>query len=96
MITGDKFSTPGVRARIPAYLQNILWYTIETMDVPNKNDLQVFELERRIRSGQTEAKDRQLPSTTRLQQIIRHLHQEYLYLQSSNCTHCTILLAEEH
>ncbi|MCM3700332.1 DUF960 family protein [Paenibacillus macerans] len=99
MFTGDKYSTPGVRARIPAYLQNMLWYMIETMDVPNKDDLQVFELEGVYEAGK------------RKQKIV-HFQAKPIYSKSyaictksiftckifviDNRTHCTMLLADEY
>ncbi len=99
MFTGDKYITAGVRARIPAYLQNILWYMIETMNVPNKDVLQVFQLEGVYESGK------------RKQKIV-HSQEQPVYSHSyaictksiftckifviDDRTHCTMLLADEY
>ncbi|TBL80870.1 hypothetical protein EYB31_06540 [Paenibacillus thalictri] len=99
MFTGDKYCTPGIRSRIPVYLQNILWYMIETMVVPHKDDLQVFQLEGVYEAGKWKQK-------------IVHSQAQSDYSQSyaictksiftckifviDDRTHCTMLLAEEY
>ncbi|WP_167859668.1 DUF960 family protein [Paenibacillus cymbidii] len=56
MFTGDRYITQGIRAQVPAYLQNMLWYMIETMDVPDKDYLQVFQLEGVYEAGKRKQK----------------------------------------
>lgn len=43
MFDGKRYMTNGVLTKIPLYLQNILWYIVETMPEP-KDHLQVFRL----------------------------------------------------
>lgn len=43
MFNKNRYVTKGVSARIPAYLQNLLWYIVEILPEP-KDHLQVFEL----------------------------------------------------
>ena len=99
MFTGDKYITTSVRAQIPTYLQNILWHMIETMDVPNKDYLQVFELGIVYEAGK------------RKQKIV-HSQTQLVYSKSysictksiftckvfviDNRTHCTMLLEDEY
>jgi hypothetical protein len=40
--------TKGISIEIPLYLQNIIWYMIETMKIEEKDYLQVFTLERSV------------------------------------------------
>jgi hypothetical protein len=51
MFTGDKYITKGISATIPEFLQIILWYTIETMAIKEKDYLQIFELSEVIQNG---------------------------------------------
>jgi hypothetical protein len=44
MFLGARYATRGIQDQIPQYLQNILWYLIETMQVAEYDHLQVFEL----------------------------------------------------
>ena len=39
-----RFITSGVAARIPVWLQNLLWHLRDTMQVEQRDYLQVFEL----------------------------------------------------
>ena len=48
MFDNQRFITKGIESDIPNYLQNIMWYMIETMQVEQKDYLQVFKLERVI------------------------------------------------
>lgn len=43
MFTGTKYITQGINVEIAAFLQIILWYMIETMEVSEKDYLQVFQ-----------------------------------------------------
>jgi hypothetical protein len=46
MFENPRYITKGVSIEIPFFLQNILWYMIETMQVEKKDYLQVFTMER--------------------------------------------------
>lgn len=45
MFENDRYVTRGVQASVSLPLQTLLWYLIDSMDVPEKDWLQVFELE---------------------------------------------------
>ena len=99
MFENQRYITKGVSIEIPLYLQNILWYMIETMQVEKKDYLQVFTLQREIVNSET-------------QQKIIHMQEEpdYRYGYSFKCdspvnakifviddeTHSTMLLTSEY
>jgi hypothetical protein len=51
MFNNQRFVTSGVNDTIPGYIQNILWYLIEIMDVPSKDYLQVLKLRAATQNG---------------------------------------------
>lgn len=99
MFTGPKYITQGVKIKVPAFLQNILWYMIETMEVTKNDYLQVFQLECTYDGGKP--KQRIVHS-----QEQPHYRKEYAICSKSIVTckifiiddliHCTMLLAEEY
>jgi hypothetical protein len=44
MSAKNKYITHGIIVEIPAFIQKVLWYTIETMEVEEKDYLQVFHI----------------------------------------------------
>ena len=46
MFNNQKFLTCGVMAEIPAWLANLMWHIVLTMEVEKKDYLQVFTLTR--------------------------------------------------
>ena len=44
MFNNQKFLTCGVMAEIPAWLANLMWHMVLTIEVPRKDYLQVFIL----------------------------------------------------
>ena len=44
MFENQKFLTRGVEREIPAWLVNLMWHIVLTMEVPRKDYLQVFIL----------------------------------------------------
>ncbi|MDT8716238.1 hypothetical protein IAI10_06180 [Clostridium sp. 19966] len=51
MFKGIKYVTKGITEAVPEFLQNFLWYTIEIMEVKEKDYLQVFELSEITQDG---------------------------------------------
>jgi len=99
VFTSTKYITNGIRASIPPFMQNILWYMIETMEVEVKDYLQVFQLG----SVQVDGKIKQMIIHNQEQP---NYHKEYalcvkrvisgkVYVIDDK-THCTMLLAEEY
>lgn len=98
MFMGQKFTTSRVQVEIPVFLQNILWYLIETMPKDNKDCKQVFKLEPAVVDGMLKLRilhTQELP----------HFRQEYTICTKSivtsqiyvidEDTHCIMLLASE-
>jgi hypothetical protein len=99
MFENQRYITNGVSIGISLFLQNILWYMIETMRTQKQDYLQVFTLEKSIVNSETRQK-------------IIHTQEEpdYCYEYSFKCeepiatkifviddeTHTTMLLAEEY
>lgn len=44
MFKGEKYIPRNIHQKLPSFLQIILWYMVETMQVEKKDNLQVFEL----------------------------------------------------
>ena len=57
MFNNQKFLTRGVMAEIPSWLTNLMWHMVLTMEVEEKDYLQVFKL--------TKTPTGQLSSTSR-------------------------------
>ena len=51
MFENNKYIPKGICVTIPEFLQQILWYSIETMSIKEKDYLQVFELSEVIQDG---------------------------------------------
>ena len=95
MFNNQKFLTRGVMAEIPSWLTNLMWHMVLTMEVEEKDYLQVFRLTK----------------TPTGQHIVREQEQPlYRYELDVPCddainakvfviddlTHSTMLLAEEY
>ena len=44
MFNNQKFLTRGIESEIPAWLTNLMWYMVLTMEADEKDYLQVFKL----------------------------------------------------
>lgn len=56
MFNSNRYVTKGISASIPEFLQIVLWYMIETMDITEKDYLQIFELSEVIQNGKPKQK----------------------------------------
>jgi hypothetical protein len=100
MFTGQKYVTKGVQSELPSFLQNILWYLIETMEVAKKDYLQVFELSYTCEEGISQQK------IMHTQEQPEYRKEYAIHVKSAavtakifvidDTTHCTMLLAEEY
>ncbi|WP_427180043.1 DUF960 family protein [Paenibacillus sp. TC-CSREp1] len=99
MFKGPKFITRGVKENIPPFMQNILWYLIETMEVKEKDYLQVFQLGSVMVDGkrkQTITHSQQQPEyRTDYTVCAKQIVLEKIFV-IDDLTHCTMLLAEEY
>ena len=53
MFNNQRYATKGIIAEVPEYLQNMIWYLIESMEVAEKDYLQVFELKSELANGKS-------------------------------------------
>jgi hypothetical protein len=99
MFNTKRYATPQLLLEIPLYLQNILWFLIETMNVENQDYLQILELSETIIDG-------------KLMQKILHKQENPVYLKEHTIpvkkavnlkifviddgTHSTMLLSDEY
>lgn len=56
MFTGTKYITQGIKTNISTFVQYILWHMIETMNIGQKDYLQVFQLEGVFLEGKLQQK----------------------------------------
>lgn len=99
MITKPRYITAGVREMLPASLQHILWYVIETMKVPEKDYLQIFELAPCRNNGKHQLRilHRQEEPAYQKEYFIntkQHINRKIYVIDDG--THCTMLLADEY
>jgi hypothetical protein len=99
MFTGPKYVTKGVQSEIPQFLQNIMWYLIETMETKEKDYVQVFQLSGFNEGGKTKQKivHSQEQPAYRKEYIIctkQIIHAKIFVID--DVTHCTMLLADEY
>ncbi len=99
MFTGAKYITQGIKNKVPAFLQNILWYMIETMEVGQKDYLQVFQLECVSENGKHKQRivHSQEQPLFQKEYIIcaKKIVIEKIYVIDDDI-HCTMLCADEY
>lgn len=99
MFQGERYVTKGVMAKIPVFLQNVIWYMIETMDVQCKDYLQVFSLEQTWEDGKLRQHmihlQEQTPYHKEYTLSANHPVQAKIFVIDDG-THSTMLLAEEY
>lgn len=98
MLTGSKFITQGIKNDVPSFLQNILWYMIETMETNEKDYLQVFHLNSVVENGKTKQQiihSQDQPNYRKEYSICaKEIVSAKVYV-IDNATHSTMLLADE-
>jgi len=40
----NRYITKGIKAEIPQFMQDVLWYMFEVMEISKKDELQIFQL----------------------------------------------------
>ena len=58
MFNNQKFLTRGVMAEIPSWLTNLMWHMVLTMEVEEKDYLQVFRLDQNTQPVSTSSTSR--------------------------------------
>ena len=90
-----RFMTSGVAARIPVWLQNLLWHLRDTMQVKPRDYLQVFELTR-SEDAQTIIHTQEQPDYRKLLTVpaVDAVAEKVYIIEEAD--HVTMLLAEEY
>lgn len=99
MFDGKRYITDRIKAEIPIYMQNLLWFLIETMEVSEKDYLQVFELEKTIIDGKPMQKivhyqEKPLYKKEHIISIKNAISSKIFVIDDGN--HNTMLLPEEY
>lgn len=99
MFNENKFITQGVKGQIPNYLQYLMWYLIETMEVEKKDYLQIFELSEVIEND--EPMQKLVHSQEEPEYLLEHTFKSKNIVKGKvyvidDLTHCTMLLPEEY
>lgn len=90
-----RFMTSGVAARIPVWLQNLLWHLRDTMQVEQRDYLQVFNLSR-SEDAQTIIHTQEQPDYRKVLTVpAENAVIEKVYTIEED-DHVTMLLAEEY
>ncbi|MCB2313630.1 DUF960 domain-containing protein [Clostridium tagluense] len=99
MFNGDKYVTSGITTSIPEFLILILWYTIETMSIKEKDYLQVFELSEVIQDGEKKQKINQHQEEPEFEEEFtirtKKATTEKIYVIDDE-SHSTMMLASEY
>ena len=97
----NRYMTKGISSEIPFYLQNLMWFMIETMETDKKDYLQIFELSRAVVNGKVFQKiihRQEQPEYKKSLTILANENDvvtKKVYVIDDK-THCTMLLAEEY
>jgi hypothetical protein len=99
MFKGKKFVTNGVKDTIPQWLQNLLFYMINIMEVSEKDYLQVFELSSVNVDGIQKQKiihSQEQPSYKNEEIINAKIPIDAKVYVIDEGEHCTMLLSKEY
>lgn len=99
MFDGKRFATSRITASIPNFMQNLLWFLIETMDVESKDHLQVIELSKTLKDGKQAQKiihEQEKPPYRKEHIIPAESPIIAKIFVIDDGTHSTMLLAEEY
>lgn len=90
-----RFMTSGVAARIPVWLQNLLWHLRDTMQVKSRDYLQVFNLSR-SEGVQTIIHTQEQPDYRKVLVVpaVDAVTEKVYIIEEAD--HVTMLLAEEY
>lgn len=99
MFDSNRFITQGVKTQIPGYLQYLMWYLIENMEVEKKDHLHVFQLSEAYDNGEPMQKiiHTQEAPKYNLEHVFKanNIVSAKVYV-IDDTSHCTMLLAEEY
>ena len=95
MFDDQKFLTRGVMAEIPLWLTNLMWHMVLTMEVEEKDSLQVFTLTKTATGQHIVHEQEQPPYRYELDMPYDDAVNAKVFV-IDDLTHSTMLLAEEY
>ena len=95
MFNHQKFLTHGVMAEIPSWLTNLMWHMVLTMEVEEKDYLQVFTLTKTATGQHIVYEQEQPPYRYELDVPYDDAVDAKVFI-IDDLTHSTMLLAEEY
>ena len=95
MFDNQKFLTRGVENEIPSWLINLMWHMVLTMEVEEKDYLQVFTLTKTPTGQHIIHEQEQPPYRYKLDVSCDNAVDTKVFV-IDNLTHSTMLLAEEY
>ena len=95
MFDDQKFLTRGVMAEIPLWLTNLMWHMVLTMEVEEKDYLQVFTLTKTATGQHIVHEQEQPPYRYELDMPYDDAVNAKVFV-IDDLTHSTMLLAEEY
>lgn len=95
MFENQKFLTRGVMAEIPSWLTNLMWHMVLTMEVEEKDYLQVFTLTKSPTGQRIIHEQEQPPYRYELDVPCDDAVDAKVFVIDDS-THSTMLLAEEY
>ena len=95
MFENQKFLTRGVMAEIPSWLTNLMWHMVLTMEVKEKDYLQVFTLTK-TPTGQHIVHEQEQPLYRYELDVLCDDAVDAKVFVIDDSTHSTMLLAEEY
>lgn len=95
MFKNPRYITKGVETTVPLWLQNLMWYAIDVMEVESKDYMQVFKLSPESGKQKIVHKQEQpLYEHEYLLQAEKPITAKIFVIDDE--THSTMLLAEEY
>lgn len=97
----NRCMTKGISSEIPFYLQNVMWIMIESMEVEEKDYLQIFELSKEVANGKVFQKIIHRQEQSEYEKSVTVLANEEDIVEKKvyvidDVSHCTMLLAEKY
>ena len=97
----NRYMTKGISSEIPFSLQNLMWLMIESMEIEEKDYLQIFELSKAVTDGKVFQKITHRQEQPEYEKTVTILANEKDVVEKKvyvidDVSHCTMLLAEEY
>lgn len=97
----NRYMTKGISSEVPFYLQNLMWIMIDSMEIREKDYLQIFELSKVIVNEKVFQKITHRQEQPEYKKTVTIPADEKIVIEKKvyvidDVSHCTMLLAEEY